>query len=121
MSHRISRAARALPAFVSLAFVWLTSPAAASLGGDADSVSADSVEFKGQRLRTAMPQFDRHDITTGSGTVVHEYLRVPRQFLGGAVGLFGHRYRRVGRRGDRAEQIEGALVHRLEHAAAAHE
>ena len=75
MSHRISRAARALPAFVSLAFVWLTSPASASLGGDADSVSADSVEFKGQRLlRTAMPQFDRHDITTGSGTVVHEYL-----------------------------------------------
>jgi hypothetical protein len=74
MSHRISRAARALPAFVSLAFVWLTSPASASLGGDADSVSADSVEFKGQRLRTAMLQFDRHDITTGSGTVVHEYL-----------------------------------------------
>jgi hypothetical protein len=74
MSYRISRAARALPPLISLAFAWLGAPASASLGGDVGSVSADSVQFRGQLLSTAMLQYDRHDITTGSGTVVHEYL-----------------------------------------------
>src|ERR1017187_6573111 len=74
MSYRMSRAARALPAFLSLAFVWCASPARANLGGDADSVSADSVKLKGQLVSMPMLQYNGHDITIASGTVVHEYL-----------------------------------------------
>jgi hypothetical protein len=58
-----------------VALLWLASlPVCASLGGDVGSVSADSVSFKGQLLSTGMLQYDQHDITTPSGTVVHEYL-----------------------------------------------
>jgi Protein of unknown function (DUF2844) len=74
MSHRTLRVARALPAVISLAYAWLATPALASLGGDFASVSDDSVQFRGQVLSTGMLQYDRHDITTASGTVVHEYL-----------------------------------------------
>ena len=74
MSYRTSRTARSLPAFVSLAFAWLASPASASLGGDTVSVSDDSVKLRGQLVSTGMLQYNRHDITTGSGTVIHEYL-----------------------------------------------
>ena len=75
MSDRISRAARVLAGLMPVALLWLASlPVCASLGGDVGSVSADSVSFKGQLLSTGMLQYDQHDITTPSGTVVHEYL-----------------------------------------------
>jgi hypothetical protein len=72
MSYRILRTARALPALL-LGFAWIAAPAWASLGGDVGSVGADNVQFKGQLVSTPMLQYDRHDITTDSGTV-HEYL-----------------------------------------------
>jgi hypothetical protein len=56
-----------------LAFVWLASPALAGLGGDYDSVRADSAKLKGQLMSTGMLNYDRHIITTGSGTVILEY------------------------------------------------
>ena len=74
MSASKSRAAGALPALVCLALAGFAAPASAHLGGDYDSVSADSAKFRGQLLSTAMLQYDRHDITTSSGTVIHEYL-----------------------------------------------
>jgi len=74
MSYRISRAARALPGLLPLGLAWIAAPAWASLGGDVGSVGADSVQFKGQLVSSAMLQYDRHDITTNAGTVVHEYL-----------------------------------------------
>jgi len=74
MSYRSMHAARTLPVLIAVAFAWLAGPALASLGGDVTSVSDDGVQFHGQVLRTAMLQYDRHDITAASGTVVHEYL-----------------------------------------------
>ncbi len=74
MNYRTLRAAPALPGLLSLAFAWLASPASASLGGDTASVSADSVQLRGQLVSTSMLQYDRHDITTGPDAVVHEYL-----------------------------------------------
>lgn len=57
-----------------VAFAWLASPASARLGGDYASVSDDSAQLKGQLVSTTMLNCDRHVITTGSGTVIHEYL-----------------------------------------------
>lgn len=68
------RARRAPPASMALALLFLAAPALAHLGGDSASVTADSVEMKGPIVRTSMVLFDRHDITTASGTLVHEYL-----------------------------------------------
>ena len=74
MSPCVSRVRRVLPAFVSLALTWFASPASARLGGDYASVSDDSAKLKGQLVSTAMLNYDRHDITTSSGSVIHEYL-----------------------------------------------
>jgi hypothetical protein len=67
-------AAKALPALIAVAFAWLAAPASASLGGDVSSVSDDSVRFRGQLVSTGMLHYDRHDITSASGNVIHEYL-----------------------------------------------
>lgn len=45
----------------------------AHLGGDADSVSADRDVLRAQLRSTPMQQYERHEITTTAGTVVHEY------------------------------------------------
>jgi hypothetical protein len=52
----------------------LAAPVLAQLGGNSDSITVDSIEFKGAVVRTSMLLFDRHDITTASGTRVHEYV-----------------------------------------------
>jgi hypothetical protein len=74
MNNRFFGATKTLPALVSLTLFWLASPASASLGGDADSVSSDRITLKGQLVSTPMLQFQLHVITSISGTVVHEYL-----------------------------------------------
>jgi hypothetical protein len=51
----------------------LQAPAAAHLGGDADSVSADRDALRAELRTTPMQQYDLHEITTASGTRVHEY------------------------------------------------
>jgi hypothetical protein len=48
--------------------------ALAHLGGDAASVHADRAAFDGQLQTTSMLQYDEHDMTLPSGTVVHEYV-----------------------------------------------
>ena len=74
MNYRSIHAALSLPALIAVAFAWVAAPAAASLGGDLTSVSDDSVQFRGQLVSTGMLHYDQHDITTASGTVVHQYL-----------------------------------------------
>ena len=69
-----SRATGALLALALLACGGFAQTASARLGGDAASVQEDSARFVGKLVSTAMVQYDRHDITTSSGTVVHEYL-----------------------------------------------
>jgi hypothetical protein len=54
-------------------------------------------------------------------TVDQSHLVVPRPFRVGLFGLFLHRYVGIADRRDRFHQIEGAAIHRFEHAAAAHE
>ena len=51
----------------------LQAPAAAHLGGDADSVGADRDALRAELRSTPMQQYDLHEITTASGTMVHEY------------------------------------------------
>jgi hypothetical protein len=53
--------------------LWLPAPANAYLGGDADSVSTDRAALNGQLSTTSTTQYDEHDLTLPSGTVVHEY------------------------------------------------
>jgi hypothetical protein len=67
------RSALALSAFSLFGALLLQAPAAAHLGGDADSVSADRDVLHGQLRRTPMAQYDLHEITTEAGTQVHEY------------------------------------------------
>ena len=74
MNYRSKHAALSLPALIAAAFAWVAAPAAASLGGDVASVRDDTVKLRGQLVSTPMLQYDRHDITTGPGAVVHEYL-----------------------------------------------
>jgi hypothetical protein len=74
MSYRTCRAARTLRALLWLLSGWLAMPASAGLGGDTASVSDDSVKLRGQLVSTGMLQYDQHDITAASGTVIHEYL-----------------------------------------------
>src|ERR1035441_6003436 len=70
MSHRITRVSCACMVAIILAVVWFASPAWAALGGDTHSVGADSMELKGQLVSTPMLQYDLHEITTGSNTLV---------------------------------------------------
>ena len=67
------RAVLALCAFSLYGALWLPVPAAAHLGGDADSVSADSDVLHAQLRSIPMQQYNRHDISTAAGTLVHEY------------------------------------------------
>jgi len=74
MSYGFPRLARALPALAALTFAALIAPASAGLGGDEDSVHADTTRFRGQMLSTAMLQYTRHDIATGPDSAIHEYM-----------------------------------------------
>jgi uncharacterized protein DUF2844 len=74
MSDGISGAARALFVLVALALLCTAPPASAGLGGDLDSVTADSVRFRSQLVSTPMRDYQRHDIALGSNGVIHEYL-----------------------------------------------
>ncbi len=67
------RGALALSTFGLFGALLLQAPAAAHLGGDADSVSADRDALHAQLRRTPMAQYDLHEITTEAGTRVHEY------------------------------------------------
>jgi len=51
----------------------LQTPAQARLGGDATTIRDDSVRLHGQLISTPMLQYERHDITTSAGGVIHEY------------------------------------------------
>ncbi len=51
----------------------LPAAAIAHLGGDVASVSADRNAFDGQLRTVSTLQYDEHDLTLPSGTVVHEY------------------------------------------------
>jgi Protein of unknown function (DUF2844) len=68
------RTALVLSAFSLLGALGLQAPAAAHLGGDADSVSADRDALHAQLRSTPMGQYELHEISTASGTVVHEYM-----------------------------------------------
>ena len=74
MSHGIAGAARALPLLLGLALAWLAAPVQAGLGGDRDSVTADTTRFHGQLVTTRLLNYERHDIALGPTGVVHEYL-----------------------------------------------
>ncbi|HEY6452837.1 MAG TPA: DUF2844 domain-containing protein [Steroidobacteraceae bacterium] len=74
MSYHVPRTVRPLPALLSLALAGLAWPAFASLGGDAGSISADSAQLGGQHAGVSMLHYERHDLTMGTGSVVHEYL-----------------------------------------------
>jgi hypothetical protein len=52
----------------------LPTAAIAHLGGDSDSVTADRTALNGQISTTSTVQYDQHDLTLPSGTVVHEYV-----------------------------------------------
>jgi hypothetical protein len=67
------RAALALCTFGLFGTLLLQAPAAAFLGGDARSVSADRDVFHAQLRSTPMQQYDLHEISISAGTVVHEY------------------------------------------------
>jgi hypothetical protein len=51
-----------------------TGPASAALGGDTASVDRDSVRMRAQHIATPMLQYERHDITTGTGGTVTEFI-----------------------------------------------
>ncbi|HEX4025670.1 MAG TPA: DUF2844 domain-containing protein [Steroidobacteraceae bacterium] len=53
-------------------------PARAALGGNADSVGADSTALQGQLRSTSLVQYDVESITSGA-LVVHEYLTLAGQ------------------------------------------
>src|SRR5579863_2828063 len=63
----------ALCAYCLWGLLMLQAPATAHLGGDVDSVSADRDALHAQLHSTPMQLYDRHDITTTGGGVVHEY------------------------------------------------
>lgn len=67
------RIAFALWAFSLSGALLLPAAALAHLGGDADSIDTDRRVFHAELRSTPMQQYDRHDITTEAGTVVHEY------------------------------------------------
>ena len=58
------------------AWMLLCLPAAvlAHLGGDNDSVHNDRAALSGQLRTSSMLQYDQHQLTLPSGTVVHEYV-----------------------------------------------
>ncbi len=74
MRHARSKAPLGAATLATLVAVALSAPAADGLGGDAASVIDDGAHLQGQLISTRMPQFERHDITTGPGAVIHEYL-----------------------------------------------
>jgi hypothetical protein len=49
-------------------------PAMAALGGDATTVEADRARMKGQVRVTSAASYTVHEITTGTNTVVREYV-----------------------------------------------
>jgi hypothetical protein len=67
------RTALALGAFSLFGALLLPAPAAAHLGGDADSVSADRDILHAELRSTPMQQYSLHEISTAAGTLVHEY------------------------------------------------
>jgi hypothetical protein len=67
------RTALALCAFGLFGALLLQAPAAAHLGGDADSVGVDRDALRAQLRSTPMQLYNLHEITTSSGTRVHEY------------------------------------------------
>jgi hypothetical protein len=60
-------------AFSVLAALLLSVPAAAHLGGDADSVDNDRQVFQAQLHSVPMQQYNLHEIRAQSGTRLHEY------------------------------------------------
>jgi hypothetical protein len=67
------RAAPVLRVFSLFGTLLLQGPAAAHLGGDADSVNTDRQVFHAELRSIPMQQYNRHEITTEAGTMVHEY------------------------------------------------
>jgi hypothetical protein len=65
--------ALALCAFSLLVALLFPLPAAAHLGGDADSVDADRRAFHAQLRSIPMQQYNLHEIRAQSGTRLHEY------------------------------------------------
>ena len=67
------RTALALCALGLSGALWLPVPAAAHLGGDAVSVDTDRQVFHAQLRSIPMQQYNRHEISSASGSWVHEY------------------------------------------------
>jgi Protein of unknown function (DUF2844) len=67
------RTALALCALSLFGALWLPVPAAAHLGGDAVSVDTDRQVFQAQLRSIPMQQYTRHEISSASGSWVHEY------------------------------------------------
>ena len=57
-----------------LLLLLLALPAAAELGGSADTVQADQQHMKGTRRVTAASGYTLHEIQAGSGTTVREFV-----------------------------------------------
>jgi len=69
------RAARAASGLLVLLGAGFGINAYAGLGEGADSIARDHTALRGQaETRTAMSNYDRHEITTASGTRVREYV-----------------------------------------------
>ena len=68
-----SRAALAAGLFGLVGALLLQAPAAAHLGGDVDSVSADREALRAELRSTPMQRYELHEISTAGGTRVHEY------------------------------------------------
>ena len=68
------RAALALWAAALVGAALLPLPAMAHLGGDAGSIDADRRELHAALRSIPLQQFDLHEITAPSGTLVHEYV-----------------------------------------------
>jgi hypothetical protein len=67
------RTAIAAGGFIILGALLLPGQAFAHLGGDTDSVSADRELLHAQLRSTPMQHYNRHEISTPGGTLVHEY------------------------------------------------
>jgi len=74
MNSSVSRVRRAPAALLLLALASFAAPAFARLGGDFASINEDSARVRGQLVSTDLLNYQRHDITTSAGTVIHEYL-----------------------------------------------
>lgn len=73
----IQRAACAVALTLGL---FAAAPSVAALGGDAGSVSADTVRLRGVVRAQSLPAYDVHEIITDGGVRVREFLAAGRVF-----------------------------------------